>query len=128
MDGTTYARIPRRGFSRPFMFMGSPEHVPGGGDGSWERDWKLLTGWKRWIVLSGAEHQSFTDGSLLAGALGVKPPHGVLAGARSAERTRAYVGAFLDQHLKSRRQPLLDRPRDLRPILRRAGRGRFRCP
>ncbi|MEV4166308.1 hypothetical protein [Nonomuraea dietziae] len=49
MDGTTYAPIPRSGFSRPFMFMGSPDHVPGGRDGSWERDWKLLTGWKRWI-------------------------------------------------------------------------------
>ncbi|MEU4704385.1 hypothetical protein [Nonomuraea dietziae] len=118
MDGATYARIPRSGFSRPFMFMGSPEHVPGGRDGSWERDWKLLTGWKRWVVLSGAEHQSFTDGSLPAGALGVKPPCGVLSGARSAERTRAYVAVFLDQHLKSRRQPLLDRPSPRYPEVR----------
>ncbi|MFI6992698.1 alpha/beta hydrolase family protein [Nonomuraea wenchangensis] len=110
MDGTTYARIPKSGFSRPFMFLGSPQHVPGGRDTSWERDWKLLTGWKRWLVLSGAEHQSFTDGPLLSGALGVTPPSGVLPAARAAELTRSYVAAFLDQHLKGERQPLLDKP------------------
>ncbi|NUW38931.1 alpha/beta hydrolase family protein [Nonomuraea rhodomycinica] len=110
MDGTTYARIPKGGFSRPFMFLGSPQHVPGGRDRSWDRDWKLLTGWKRWLVLSGAEHQSFTDAPLLAGALGVKPPSDVLPGARAAELTRTYVAAFLDRHLKARPQPLLDEP------------------
>ncbi|MEV4020404.1 alpha/beta hydrolase [Nonomuraea angiospora] len=110
MDGTTYARIPKSGFSRPFMFIGSPQHVPGGSDNSWERDWKLLTGWKRWIVLSGADHQSFTDVPLLAGALGIKPAYGALPAARGAELTRTYVAAFLDQHLKSQRQPLLDQP------------------
>ncbi|MEW1844408.1 alpha/beta hydrolase [Nonomuraea angiospora] len=111
MDGTTYARIPKGGFSRPFMFIGSPQHVPGGGgDNSWERDWKLLTGWKRWIVLTGADHQSFTDIPLLAGALGIKPAYGLLPAARAAELTRTYVAAFLDQHLRSRRQPLLDKP------------------
>ncbi|GAA2415862.1 alpha/beta hydrolase [Nonomuraea africana] len=110
MDGTTYARIPKSGFSRPFMFIGSPQHIPGGRDNSWDRDWKLLTGWKRWLVLSGAEHQSFTDGPLLAGTLGIRPPAGILPAARSAELARTYVAAFLDQHLKSQRQPLLDKP------------------
>ncbi|MEV0590484.1 alpha/beta hydrolase family protein [Nonomuraea cavernae] len=110
MDGTTYARIPTSGFSRPFMFLGSPQHVPGGRDHSWERDWKLLTGWKRWLVLSGAEHQSFTDGPLMAGTFGITPAYGVLPATRAAELTRTYVAAFLDQHLKSKRQPLLDKP------------------
>ncbi|WP_327580589.1 alpha/beta hydrolase [Nonomuraea sp. NBC_00507] len=110
MDGTTYARIPKSGFSRPFMFLGSPQHVPGGRDSTWDRDWKLLTGWKRWIVLTGGEHQSFTDGPVVGGALGIKSPYGVLAAARAAELTRTYVAAFLDQHLKSQRQPLLDKP------------------
>jgi predicted dienelactone hydrolase len=110
MDGTTYARIPKSGFSRPFMFLGSPQHVPGGRDTSWERDWKLLTGWKRWFVLSGAEHQSFTDVPLMGSALGITPTYGVLPAARAAELTRTYVAAFLDQHLKSQRQPLLDKP------------------
>ncbi|MCG5214573.1 alpha/beta hydrolase [Streptosporangium soli] len=110
MDGTTYARIPKNGFSRPFMFMGSPQHIPGGRDTSWDRDWKLLTGWKRWIVLTGADHQSFTDVPLLAGALGITPPHGILPAARTAELTRTYAAAFLDQHLKAKRQPVLDKP------------------
>ncbi|MGC5016314.1 alpha/beta hydrolase family protein [Streptosporangium sp. DT93] len=115
MDGTTYARIPKDGLSRPFMFLGSKDHVPGGLDTSWDRDWKLLTGWKRWLVLSKAEHQSFTDLPLLAGALAVRPVPGVLPAARSSELTRAYVAAFLDQHLKSRRQPLLDKPSPRHP-------------
>jgi dienelactone hydrolase len=110
MDGTMYARIPKSGFSRPFLFVGTEEHVPGGRDNSWDRDWKLLTGWKRWLVLSGAEHQSFTDFPLLVGALGIKPPAGVLPAARSAELIRTYVAAFLDQHLRSQRQPLLKEP------------------
>ncbi|MER5650110.1 alpha/beta hydrolase [Streptosporangium sp. NPDC002524] len=110
MDGTTYARIPRSGFAKPFMFVGSPEHVPGGRDTSWDRDWKLLTGWKRWLVLTGAEHQSSTDLPLLAGPLGIRPAPGVLSGARGSELTRTYVAAFLDRHLKSRPQPLLEGP------------------
>ncbi|MFB4282239.1 alpha/beta hydrolase family protein [Nonomuraea sp. MTCD27] len=110
MDGTTYARIPKNGLSRPFMFLGSARHVPGGPAPTWDRDWKLLTGWKRWIVLTGAEHTSFTDGPLLADALGISPAAGALPAARAAELTRTYVAAFLDQHLKARRQPLLDKP------------------
>ncbi len=97
------------------MFLGSEKHVPGGPDTSWERDWKLLTGWKRWIVLTGAEHQSFTDAPLLADVLGIKPAYGVLPAARAAELTRTYVAAFLDQHLKSKPQPLLDKPSPRHP-------------
>ncbi|MEV0633173.1 alpha/beta hydrolase family protein [Nonomuraea wenchangensis] len=110
MDGTTYARIPKSGLSRPFMFLGAQEHVPGGLDNSWDRDWKLLTGWKRWLVLTDAEHQSFTDIPLVADVLGIEPLPGMLPAARGAELTRTYVAAFLDQHLKSQRQPLLDQP------------------
>ena len=31
MDGTTYARIPKSGLSRPFMFLGAPERTPRAG-------------------------------------------------------------------------------------------------
>jgi hypothetical protein len=112
MDGTTYARIPKSGFSRPFLFLGTEQHAPGGRDTTWDRDWKLLTGWKRWLVLSGAEHLSFTDGPLLSGVLGIKPPPRALSPARSVELTRAYVAAFLDEHLRGKRQPLLSEPPD----------------
>jgi predicted dienelactone hydrolase len=118
MDGTTYARIPKSGFARPFMLMGSPQHASGGRDNSWDRDWRLLTGWKRWLVLTGADHQSFTDLPLLAGALGIRPLSGALPAPRSAELVRTYVAAFLDQHLKSRRQPLLDEPSSRYPEIK----------
>ncbi|MGW5264569.1 alpha/beta hydrolase family protein [Microbispora sp. NPDC004025] len=117
MDGTTYARIPKSGLSRPFLFMGSAGHLPAGRDNSWDRDWRLLTGWKRWLVLPGADHQSFTDVPLLAGALGLAVP-GDLTAARSAEITRAYVRAFLDRHLRHRPQSLLDGPSPRYPEVR----------
>ncbi|GAA0394277.1 alpha/beta hydrolase [Microbispora corallina] len=107
MDGTTYARIPKE-LSRPFLFMGSAGHVPGGRDNSWDRDWRLLTGWKRWIALPGADHQSFTDVPLLAGPLGIALPGG-LSASRSLEITRVYVRAFLDLHLRHEPQTILDR-------------------
>ncbi|RBQ17540.1 alpha/beta hydrolase [Spongiactinospora rosea] len=110
MDGTTYARIPKKGgLARPLLFLGSAGHRPGGRDNSWERDWKLLTGWKRWLVLPGADHQSFTDVPLFAGALGLGAP-GETSAARSVEIARTYVLAFLDHHLRGTPQPLLDGP------------------
>ncbi|GLX04714.1 alpha/beta hydrolase [Microbispora sp. NBRC 16548] len=117
MDGTTYARIAKSGLSRPFLFMGSAGHQPAGRDNSWDRDWKLLTGWKRWLVLPGADHQSFTDVPLLAGALGIAVP-GDLSAARSTEITRTYVRAFLDRHLRHQPQPLLDEPSPRYPEVR----------
>ena len=38
---------------------------------TWERDWELLTGWKRWLVVAGAVHASFTDLALLADQTGI---------------------------------------------------------
>ncbi|GAB1821676.1 alpha/beta hydrolase [Herbidospora sp. RD11066] len=106
LDGTTYARLPRD-FARPFLFVGTPQHISGGRDTSWDRDWKLLTGWKRWLVVQGTDHQSFTDLPQLAGALGMRQPPGTPSAARLADITRTYVAAFLDEHLKSHLQPLL---------------------
>ncbi|NUT38435.1 MAG: alpha/beta hydrolase [Thermoactinospora sp.] len=108
MDGTTYARIPKTGLPRPFMFLGNPQHVPGGRDTSWDRDWKRLTGWKRWLTFTGGEHQSFTDTMLMGGALGVKQTS-TLGAERAVELTRAYVTAFLDRHLRGRSETLLER-------------------
>jgi hypothetical protein len=76
---------------------------------TWERDWPLLTGWKRWLVVAGAVHASFTDLALLADQAGIAlDTH--LPGARSLDITRAYVRAFADQHLRRTPQPLLDQP------------------
>src|SRR5580692_9025314 len=112
MDGATHARIPDHGLSRPFLFLGKQSNYAPGGEGAvttWERDWKRLTGWKRWLVVAGAIHASFTDLGLLADQVGIDVGAG-LPGARSLDITRAYVRAFFDQHLRSKPQALLDQP------------------
>ena len=76
---------------------------------TWERDWKLLTGWKRWLLVAGAIHASFTDLGLLADQAGIDIGAGI-PGARSLDITRAYVRAFFDQHLRGTPQALLDQP------------------
>jgi predicted dienelactone hydrolase len=108
MDGTTY--IPATGLSRPFMFLGTQaHHSPGGQDASWNRDWNLMTGWKRWLVVDGTQHSSFNDLSLLGDQLGIDFG-ATTTGARSMEITRRYNLAMFDLHLRHRPQPLLDRP------------------
>ena len=126
MDGATCAPIPDHGLSRPFLFLGKQSnYTPGSGADvpartlawkrlrgavtTWERDWELLTGWKRWLVVAGAVHASFTDLALLADQIGIDIDAG-LSGARSLDITRAYVRAFFDQHLRGRPQSLLDQP------------------
>jgi dienelactone hydrolase len=126
MDGSTAAPIPGEGLARPFLFLGKQSnYTPGNADAvapgtrewklrrgavvTWERDWELLTGWKRWLVVAGAVHASFTDLALLADQLGIDAGAG-LSGARSLDITRAYVRAFFDQHLRGEPQALLDQP------------------
>ena len=112
MDGSTYGSIPTGGLSRPFLFLGrAGQYTPGSGPeaASWEKDWPLLTGWKRWLLVSGAVHVSFTDLGVLVDQLGIDAG-AELAGVRGLAITRAYVLAFLDQHLRHRSQPLLAGP------------------
>jgi hypothetical protein len=108
MDGATWAPIPDEGLARPFVFLGKQSNytpgeqfsgIPGkpGPVSTWERDWRLLTGWKRWLLLAGAVHASFTDLGLLADQVGIDIGAGI-PGARSLDITRAYVratGGFL---------------------------------
>jgi dienelactone hydrolase len=112
MDGATAASIPDDGLSRPFLFLGKQSnYTPGSGGAvtTWERDWKRLTGWKRWLLVAGTVHASFTDLALLADQIGIDIGAAV-PGARSLDITRAYVRAFFDQHLRSEPQALLDQP------------------
>ena len=112
MDGATIAPIPDEGLPRPFLFLGKQSnYTPGSGGAvtTWERDWKLLTSWKRWLLVTGAIHASFTDLGLLADQIGIDTGAG-LSGARSLDITRAYVRAFFDQHLRCKPQTLLDQP------------------
>jgi hypothetical protein len=126
MDGATCAPIPDSGLPRPFLFLGKQSnYTPGSGGAvpartlawklqrgavtTWERDWELLTGWKRWLVVADAVHASFTDLALLADQTGIDIGSS-LSGARSLDITRAYVRAFFDRHLRGKPQSLLDQP------------------
>ncbi|MET8156642.1 alpha/beta hydrolase [Sphaerisporangium sp. NPDC005289] len=109
MDGTMFAPISASGVARPFLFLGQTLHSPGGEDPTWDRDWEHLTGWKRWLVVAGAVHASFTDYDLLAQQIGVDLG-GDLSATRTVEITRRYVRAFFDLHLRGIPQPLLNEP------------------
>jgi hypothetical protein len=115
MDGATAAPIPDEGLSGAFLFLGKQSNYTPGTPGkksaviTWERDWKLLTGWKRWLLVAGAIHASFTDLALLADQVGIDVG-AALPGARSLDITRVYVRAFFDQHLRSKPEALLDQP------------------
>jgi dienelactone hydrolase len=125
MDGSTATPIPDEGLAPPFLFLGRQSNYTLGSASAvttlrdwklrrgavitWERDWELLTGWKRWLVVAGAVHASFTDLALLADQIGIDTGAG-LSGARSLDITRAFVRAFFDQHLRGRPQALLDQP------------------
>jgi predicted dienelactone hydrolase len=119
MDGTTFSPIPDSGLSRPFLFLGTQAmHSPAGKDTTWDRDWARLTGWKRWLVVTGAEHASFTDTALLVEQLGIHRNPG-LSAERAVEITRSTVRAFLDLHLRHKPQPLLDKPSTRYPEVKR---------
>lgn len=112
MDGALPVPIPGQSLPRPFLFLGKESNYTPGSGGSaatWERDWKRLTGWKRWLVVADAVHASFTDLGLLADQGGIDVGAG-LPGTRSLDITRAYVRAFFDQHLRGIPQSLLDQP------------------
>jgi dienelactone hydrolase len=109
LDGTTAKTIPAGGLSRPFMFLGTPHHSPGGLDDSWDTDWNLMTGWKRWLVVAGTQHASFNDLALIGEQLGIDFG-ATTTGTRSTEITRRYNLAMFDRHLRHQPQPLLDRP------------------
>ena len=112
IDGSPSVPVPDTGLARPFLLLGKESsYTPGtGGSAStWELDWSRLSGWKRWLVVSGAVHVSFTDISILSEQIGWDTGADVTA-LRTAAITRAYVGAFLDKHLRHEPQPLLNGP------------------
>lgn len=111
LDGTYNPKTPAKPLDKPFMMIGNPRHQPesGGQDSSWDQFWPHVRGeGKRWLTVTGAEHLSFVDYAVLLPQLGL--PKTPIDGERAVKITRAYVTAFLDLHLKGKRQPLLDKP------------------
>ncbi|MEU4573163.1 alpha/beta hydrolase [Nonomuraea sp. NPDC023979] len=112
VDGSVETVLPKAGLSRPFLLLGKPAtFTPGqpGSAASWERVWAGLHGWKRWLLVTGAAHTSFTDLGVLADQIGFDDGSDI-SGVRALAITRQYVAAFFDQHLRKKPQPLLDKP------------------
>ncbi|RSN11848.1 alpha/beta hydrolase [Nonomuraea sp. WAC 01424] len=112
LDGSVETILPDAGLARPFLLLGKPAtYTPGKGESAatWERVWARLTGWKRWLLVTGAAHTSFTDLGVLIGQLGLEDGADI-PGPRALDVTRAYVSAFFDRHLRGKPQPLLDKP------------------
>jgi dienelactone hydrolase len=111
MDGTFFAPVPADGLNgRPFLLLGTPAHSPGGADVTWDRDWRSLDGWKRWLTVTGTEHFDYSDIAVLADQAGLPDTASPLPGDRTAQIVRDYVGAFFDLHLRGIARPLLDGP------------------
>ncbi|WP_449474816.1 alpha/beta hydrolase family protein [Streptomyces abikoensis] len=111
--------------NKPVLLMGAQRaevNDPGSDQDprtNWDRTWKQFTGWKRWLDVPQGGHMTFTDAPWLVDRFGlpegtppdaVKRGYGTLHGPRSTALTRAYVGAFLDRHLRGTPSLLLDRP------------------
>lgn len=110
MDGGIHTPVPGTGLGgRPVLLLGAQDSGPGGMR-SWDRDWPLIDGWKRWITFADSGHFTFTDFPAIGEQLGLPDQEAPLPGARSVELTRRYVAAFLEQHLRGKPQPLLDGP------------------
>ncbi len=116
MDGTFQVDFPETGTDRPFLMLGSASHEPGASDGTdWPDNRARLGATGLWLQVPTANHGSFTDQLMFLDQLGVPLPGGFVAGARGVEITNAYVGAFLDRHLRGADAPLLDGPSDAYP-------------
>ncbi|MGW1061360.1 alpha/beta hydrolase family protein [Micromonospora rubida] len=111
IDGLTHDPIPDGGLSRPFLFLGRQSNFSPGMPSalSWEREWHHLTGWKRWLVVTGAAHASFTDVAILAEQIDLDTGADLPA-TRSMGITRAHTRAFFDRHLRDKPEPLLEGP------------------
>jgi hypothetical protein len=111
IDGLTNDPIPDTVLSRPFLFLGRQSNFSPGMPSalSWEREWRRLTGWKHWLVVTGAVHASFTAVAILAEQINLDTGADLPA-TRSTEITRAYTRAFFDRHLRGKPQPSLGGP------------------
>ncbi|MFD5562923.1 alpha/beta hydrolase family protein [Kitasatospora griseola] len=111
MDGTFFAPVPATGLGgRPFLLFGAQPGETPGTDPSWDDAWAALDGWKRRLTVVGGEHGTFSDLLVLARAVGIPAKPGAIDPVRGVEITRTYLGAFFDQQLKGKPEPLFDGP------------------
>ena len=115
LDGAFHVDAPSGIGHRPFLMLGTDDsvHRPGGSDRTWDQVWSQLDGWKRWLTVTDAVHESFTDAPTLLAQLGL--PLSPLPADRAIAITRDYVTAFFDQTLLHRPEPVLAGPTPAEP-------------
>jgi predicted dienelactone hydrolase len=111
MDGSTTTGgdplVPAgSGFDRPFMVLSTD--APGL-DSHLTDDYTNLVGWKRWMVMAGAEHKTFGDLALIVDWVGL-PSSATIGTLRGLELTRRMNQAMFDKWLRGAPQSVLDDP------------------
>ncbi|MFF4157759.1 alpha/beta hydrolase family protein [Streptomyces sp. NPDC001678] len=118
MDGNFFNE-PSTDLNRPVLLLGAQRADDKENRPDWEKTWRHLTGWKRWLDVAEGGHLTFTDGPWLVQRFGMPPAlpakdvpvaFGTLKADRATALTRAYVSAFFDRHLRGVPSPLLERP------------------
>ncbi|WP_250029621.1 alpha/beta hydrolase family protein [Paractinoplanes maris] len=116
-DGEMQSQPEVGAVDRPFMIMSA--EFPRRTEESVERFWRLLSGWRLNIQAKGAAHGSYNDQQWfipeIARITGLDDEEleswvGRLDPARAVRIQQAYPLAFFDQHLRHRRQRLLEGP------------------
>ncbi|MBU2664816.1 alpha/beta hydrolase [Actinoplanes bogorensis] len=116
-DGEMQSQPRPTTIDRPFMIMSA--EFPRSTEESVEEFWQNLRGWRLNIQARGAAHSSYIDTQWLipqiAPLIGMTPEDyaawcGTLDPGRGVRIQQAYPLAFFDQHLRGRRQRLLEGP------------------
>ena len=104
------------GVDNPFILFGH-DGKNQSTDSTWGDIWPNLHIWKLELMLSGAQHATFTDFPLLLEVLGLANQIpgaadliGTVPGTRALEIITAYLVAFFDSVLKSKPSTLLRAP------------------
>ncbi|WP_169509071.1 alpha/beta hydrolase family protein [Actinopolyspora mortivallis] len=120
MDGTIHDPDSLAGTRAPVLLLGNARRLEQPDfDPSWRRTWSRLAGWKRFLLVRGTGHSSFTDWPVLIDQLGLRDELPTDTGQSDRDRlpslrsvliTRAYVTAFVREHLAGESSPLFEGP------------------
>lgn len=108
LDAPMLSQPPVAALSRPVMLM-TAEFTPGAEESGVGEVWPLLHGWRLQLHVEDATHNSYNDNYWLVPQLGVAE-ESPLTPATAVRIQQAYPLAFFDQHLRQRRQRLLEGP------------------
>ena len=122
LDGTFFGPVIERGVCNPFLIF-AHEGKNQSTDPSWGSIWPRLGNQKLELMLTGAQHGTFTDLPILVDTLGIAeqlPSEveglvGTLSGTRARDVITAYVVAFFDSLYGCRTSSILQKESNLYP-------------